>query len=290
MKEPATDVSGLTTRPKQVPLPSPLDGKAAPGVTRPAQGTENGRAGVLGDAIAKRIGDRLLAESRILVLAPHADDETFACGGTIAKAKALGGEVFVVCVSVGDLDMYGADEPRVSGRRRIEELAEAMAVLGVDGHDVLFTDAERHMRLDALPRRDLVALFERDSRYAIDRIRPDLLILPSRCSNQDHDAVFRAGFTACRPGLPEAKAFVGAVLSADQPQLCWSPETFKPNLYVDISDFLDVKLAAHACHASQLRPPPHHGSVENLERLARLRGAEVSLEAAEAFVCHRLLC
>jgi LmbE family N-acetylglucosaminyl deacetylase len=273
-----------------VPLPSPLDGETAPGVTRHARGTENGRARVAGDAITKSIGDRLLAESRILVLAPHADDETFACGGTIAKAKALGGEVFVVCVSVGDLEMYGADEPLVSGQRRADELAAAMTVLGVDGYDILFRDGERHMRLDALPRRDLVALIERDGRYAIDRIRPDVVILPSRCSNQDHDAVFRAGFTACRPGLREAKPFAGAVLSADQPQLCWSPEAFKPNLYVDISDFLDVKLAAHGCHASQLRPLPHHGSLENLERLARLRGAEVSLEAAEAFVCHRLLC
>jgi LmbE family N-acetylglucosaminyl deacetylase len=237
-----------------------------------------------------RIGDRLLAGSRILVLAPHADDETFACGGTIAKAKELGGEIFVVCVSVGDLEMYGTDEPLVSGERRVDELAAAMAVLGVDGHDVLFTDSERHMRLDALPRRDLVALFEREGRYAIDRIRPDVVILPARCSNQDHDAVFRAGFTACRPQLPEAKPFVAAVLSADQPQLCWSPEVFKPNLYVDISAFLNVKLAAHACHSSQLRPTPHHGSLENLERLARLRGAEVSVEAAEAFFCHRLLC
>ncbi|RDI76271.1 putative protein LmbE-like [Gaiella occulta] len=237
-----------------------------------------------------KIAADLLAASRILVLAPHADDETFACGGTIAKAKALGAEVFVVCVSVGDIEMYGADEPVVTARRRADEFAAAMALLGVDGHEILFRDSERHMRLDALPRRDLVALIEREGRYAIDRLCPDVVILPSRCSNQDHDAVFRAGFTACRPHLPEDKPFVSAVLAADQPQLCWSPETFKPNVYVDISAFLELKLKAHACHASQLRPAPHHGSLENLERLARLRGAEVSVEAAEAFFCHRFLC
>lgn len=235
-------------------------------------------------------GSGFLAGRRILVLAPHPDDETFACGGTIAKAKALGAEVFVVCVSVGDLAMYGSDEAVVTARRRAAEFAAAMALLEVDGHEILFRDSERHMRLDAVPRRDLVALIERDGRYALDRIRPDVLILPSPCSNQDHDAVFRAGFTACRPHLPEFKPFVSFVLSADQPQLCWSPETFKPNFYVDISAFLERKLQAHACHASQLRPAPHHGSIENLERLARLRGAEVSVEAAEAFFCHRFLC
>jgi LmbE family N-acetylglucosaminyl deacetylase len=236
------------------------------------------------------IDDGFLAGARVLVIAPHADDETFTCGGTIAKAKALGAEVFVVCVSIGDLAMYGTVDPLVPGHRRAAELDEAMAVLGVDGYDVLFDDAERHLRLDALPRRDLVALLERDGRYAIDRVRPDVIVLPSPCSNQDHEAVFRAGFTACRPQLPEAKPFVPVVLAADQPQLCWSPETFKPNFYVDISEFLDLKLKAHGCHVSQLRPPPHHGSLENLEHLARVRGSEVSVDAAEAFFCHRFLC
>jgi LmbE family N-acetylglucosaminyl deacetylase len=246
---------------------------------------QGGGAGVRG-----HIGDGLLDSVRILVIVPHADDETFMCGGTIAKAKSLGSEVFVVCVSVGDLAMYGADEPVVAGGRRAGELDQAMAVLEVDGFEILFDDAVRHMRLDALPRRDLVALLEREGRYAIDRVRPDVVILPSPCSNQDHEAVFRAGFVACRPQLREAKPFVPVVLAADQPQLCWSPDTFKPNVYVDISEFLEIKLKAHACHASQLRPPPHHGSLENVERLARLRGTEVSVEAAEAFSCHRMVC
>lgn len=236
------------------------------------------------------IGDGLLRGARVLVIAPHADDETYGCGGTIAKAKALGGDVFVVCVSVGDLAMYGTDEAMVPGSRRAGELDAAMSVLGVDGYDVLFDDPDRHMRLDAVPRRDLVTLLERDGRYAIDRLRPDVLILPAPCSNQDHDAVFHAGFTACRPHLPCDKHFVPVVLSADQPQLCWSPESFKPNAWVDITDFLDLKLKAHSCHVSQLRPPPHHGSLENLERLARLRGAEIAVEAAEAFACHRFVC
>ena len=46
------------------------------------------------------------SEAAILILAPHADDETYGCAGTIAKAKALGAEVYVVVVTVGDLDHY----------------------------------------------------------------------------------------------------------------------------------------------------------------------------------------
>jgi LmbE family N-acetylglucosaminyl deacetylase len=231
--------------------------------------------------------DALLAKSRLLVIAPHPDDETFGCGGLIAKTVSLGGHVFVMVVSAGDLTHYDEVHRDVKGSTRQEELAASLTVLGVQDYCILYTDTHSHMRLDAIPRRDLVAEIERESPLAIDRIHPDIVVLPAISYNQDHEAVFKAGFTACRPGLPSVRPVVKGVLSCDAPQLAWNWEPFHPNVYVDISAHLETKLKAHACHKSQLRPAPHHGSLENLKRLARLRGAEVSLEAAEAFYCHR---
>jgi LmbE family N-acetylglucosaminyl deacetylase len=228
-----------------------------------------------------------LAHKRLLVIAPHADDETFGCGGTIAKAKALGSEVFVIVVSVGNLAHYDQTYHHVSGDTRAGEFADAMRVLGVDGHTILFHDAETHMRVDRIPRRDLVAQIERESELSIERTQPDVILLPAVSFNQDHEAVFKAVFAACRPHLPSDKAFARLVLAYDQPQLAWNHTPFHPNFYVDISDFLERKLAAYACHRSQVRPDPHHASLENVERLARLRGSEVSVRAAEAFYCHR---
>jgi LmbE family N-acetylglucosaminyl deacetylase len=233
--------------------------------------------------------DDFWAGQRLLVIVPHPDDEAYGCAGTVAKVKAAGGRVYVMVGSVGDLRHYSTEHPVVTAARRKEELAAAMEVLGVDGYEILFEDSDRHMRLDAVPRRDLVTLIEREARYAIDRVRPTAVILPHPSYNQDHEALFRAGFAACRPHLPEDKPFVKLVLSCDAPQLCWSPVPFQPNFYVDVSEFLEVKLRALRCHASQLRPPPHHGSLENAERLARLRGAEVCVQAAEAFTCYRLV-
>ena len=249
---------------------------------------------------------------RLLVLAPHPDDETFGCGGLMAKVKAEGGEVYVIVASLADLRHYGMPArapaavgagsgpgdlpaPRgrgralVTGAERAGELDQAMALLRVDGYEVLFTDADTHLRLDAIPRRDLVACIERDARYAIDKIAPTVLILPEVSYNQDHEALFMAGFTACRPHLAEDKPFVRLVLSCDAPQLGWNLHPFHPNFYVDITEHLETKLRAHACHRSQLKPSPHCASLENLERLARLRGAEVSVAAAEAYRCHRLV-
>jgi len=261
---------------------------------------------------------------RMLVLAPHADDETIGCGGLIAKIKAAGGEVFVIVATIGDLSQYGVaragnaarhravsaagkkgprvrtaprageangerSQTMVSGAERTKELDQAMRVLGVDGYEVLFTDPDTHLRLDAMPRRDLIAQIEREARYSIDKIEPTVLVLPETSYNQDHEVLFKAGFAACRPHLSSQKPFVQIVLACDAPQLGWNTRAFHPNFYVDITPYLDAKLRAYACHRSQLKAPPHHASLEHLERLARLRGAEVSVGAAEAFRCLRLL-
>lgn len=223
------------------------------------------------------------------MISPHADDETFGCGGTMARAKALGAEVYVMVVSVANLTHYSSEFTHVSGTRRTSEFDEAMKVIGVDGTDILYTDDNVHLRVDVLPRRDLVAKIERDSPLAIDRLKPDVLFFPAVSYNQDHEAVYKAVYAACRPHLPSDKPFVRAVLCYDQPQLSWNPARFTPNIYVDITEYLETKLKAFRCHASQLRPDPHHASVENVERLARLRGSEVSVTAAEAFECHRFL-
>lgn len=226
---------------------------------------------------------------RVLVLAPHPDDEAFGCAGTIARVKAAGGAVFVMVGSVGDLQQYTDGSPVITSGTRSEEMDRAMSLLGVDGYEILFSDTERHMRLDALPQRELIGLIERDGRYAIDRVRPSVLILPAPTYNQDHEAMFKAGFAACRPHLRQHKAFVNLVLSCEGPQMGWSATPAHPNFYVDISEYLNVKLDALACHASQMRPEPHHASIKNVERLARIRGAEIAVDAAEAFVCHRMV-
>jgi len=107
--------------------------------------------------------DDLLARSRTLVIAPHPDDETYGCGGLIARARAGGGQVYVMVVSAGDLQHYDEERSHVAVSRRQSELAESMRVLGVEDYCILFTDSHTHMRLDAVPRRDLLDEIERSS-------------------------------------------------------------------------------------------------------------------------------
>ncbi len=233
--------------------------------------------------------DNFFSQERLLVIAPHADDETIGCGGLIARVKAAGGQAFVQVLTVGDLDHYDGKDHLVAGNTRESELAEAMTVLNVDDWEILIKDSDLHLRLDHIPRRDLINLFERDSRLAIDNIRPTMIAIPAPSFNQDHEAVYKAAITACRPHLATLKPFQRLVLVADSPQLAWNPHAFKPNFYVDISDCLNLKLEAFSKHVSQQRPSPHMGSLEALRLLAEWRGREISVGAAEAYDCLRFV-
>lgn len=233
--------------------------------------------------------DAFLAQQRLLVIAPHADDECFGCGGTMARIKHLGGEVYVIVCSVGNLKHYSTGNGLVTGETREAELAEVMRFLQVDDWDVLYRDAETHLRLDSIPRRDLIAKFERESKLGLDRLKPTMLAIPVGSYNQDHEAVFRAAFTAARPGVPSIKPFQRIVLGYDNTSLFWSleREKFHPNFYVDITEFLDKKLQALSMHRSQMRDPIHHSSLQNVEYTARVRGREISVEAAEGYMVFR---
>ncbi|MBI4229825.1 MAG: PIG-L family deacetylase [Planctomycetes bacterium] len=235
------------------------------------------------------IDDSFLARQRLLVIAPHADDEVAGAGGLMWRVKEAGGEVFVMVLSIGNLDHYDNKDGMVASRTRRDELADAMNLLKVDDFDVVLDDDHLHLRLDTLPRRDLVHHIERGSRLATDKVQPTMVVLPAPSYNQDHEALYFAGITACRPHLATMKAFQRFVLVADAPQLAWGSQPFHPNFYVDISGCLDRKLEAFRCHRSQQRPSPHQGGADAIEFLARARGREISVEAAEAFSCMRFV-
>lgn len=239
----------------------------------------------------QKFGDKFLANQTLLVISPHADDEAFGCAGTIAKIKDLGGKVYIMVMSIGDLKHYDGRKEKVGKETRRSEFMKTAEFLKVDDYDIVIDDTEKHLRLDSMPRRDLIGLIERESKVAIDRVKPTMVALPAISYNQDHCAVFHAGFTACRPHLPEIKHFPQIVLAYDNPTLFWNVERekFHPNFYVDITKYIDKKLRALSLHKSQLKSRLHHCSMNTLETLVRLRGREISVEAAEAFMCYRFV-
>ena len=222
-----------------------------------------------------------LNDERILIISPHPDDETFGCSGLILKAKSLGSIVSVVLVSVATVDQYVKDgKEKITYKKRVNEFESAMQYLEVDEFLIL-DHKDVHSKLDTIPRVDLINEFEAQIRA----FKPSLVILPAISYHQDHEAVFNAGFTACRPCFDTIKSVWGY----NSLGITWSldRDKFHPNIYIDISDYIDKKLEAISLYKSQLRPAPHHCNAENFKVLAQTTGREVGVNYAESFVCYR---
>lgn len=221
---------------------------------------------------------------RVLVVAPHADDETLGVGGTMARFAAEGRDV-TVAVMTGEGEGPHPFLTAQAVKTVRAECAQAMAVLGVTR--TLFRDLPSTM-LDAMPQFEV----NRAAAEIVDEVRPDLVFLPFEHDlHRDHEILNYAFRVALRPHLP-ANRRAHAVLSyetATETHL-QSPHlrpSFEPNVWIDISDHLDRKLDALSRYRSQIPPAPGLRSLESLRALAVWRGAQIGVRAAEAFMLHR---
>lgn len=234
--------------------------------------------------------NEFLSQQTLLIISPHPDDECFGCAGTISKIKSLGGKVYVIVVTVGDSKYYNSEQKSsILANERITEFENAMRFLGVDKHTILFRDEQTHERLDSLPRRSLVEAFEQTCDLSFDKIRPTIVAIPAISYNQDHEAVFRAAFTACRPGARGIRYTVPIVVTYENTSLTWLPanEKFHPQLYVDISDHVDKKVSSLGFYKSQIKDGLHLSNIDNVRNAAYVRGREISVEAAECYAIYR---
>lgn len=217
---------------------------------------------------------------RVLVVAPHADDEAMGCAGLLAKLAEHDCDVHVLYMAVDGFHHYGLDR-RTTYEERLEEI-QAVAELLSCSYEIAYGDRDLIEKLDTLPKRELVNFFE----AALNEHRPDLLLLPYGDDyDQDHVATFETAFAAARP-IAEVfgKWLVPHVMTYEMTKINWSagPQR-RPVAYCDISAHLDTKQEAIRRYETQFRPSPHIRSPESVEALASVRGKEVGVEYAEAF-------
>jgi len=65
-------------------------------------------------------------------------------------------------------------------------------------------------------------------------------------------------------------------------------EPFSPNVYIDITDYIDIKKQVLEVYSEEMRQPPHSRSIDNALRLNALRGNSVGMDYAEAFELIRM--
>lgn len=212
---------------------------------------------------------------KILVIAPHPDDEVLGLGGTIARYASQGHEVTVCIVTKGVLPLF--DEQSVQRTRA--ECRRADKLLGVK--ETVFLDFPAAM-LEDVPRHELNdAILQ-----TVRRTEPDEVYIPHRGDMQlDHKMVVDAAMVALRPKYEHVvkRIYAYETLSETGWDVPNTVNEFIPTVYEDISAYLDKKLEALSQFESQLAEYPNPRSLQAVRALAMFRGATVNVAAAEAF-------
>ncbi len=222
--------------------------------------------------------------NKIIVIAPHADDEVLGCGATMAKFAAQGDNVIVIIATNA---AKGAPE-LYSEKGTINVRAEAKAahsILGVK--KTIFMDFPAPA-LNAYPSYKISLEFLK----VFDELNPTHLFLPHPFDlHEDHKSIYHSALVAARPqgSLKIPCIYCYETLSETE----WGPtqykNTFCPNYFVNVADFYTQKIESMKCYKSQLKEKPHSRSIEGLTALANFRGATIGVEKAEAFSIERLI-
>jgi len=217
--------------------------------------------------------------NKILVIAPHGDDEVLGCGATISKLVKEGNEVYVlICTnaSVGAPELFSVD---IIKQIRAEALA---AHRMLDVKETFFLDFPAPM-LDQYPRYKM----SNEISAVIKRTSVDTVYIPHRGDcHKDHAIIHDCAMVACRPMANCIVKHVYAYETLSETE--WgepvAADFFVPVKYNTFTaEEFAAKLEAMNCFKSQLYPFPASRSLEAIEALAKYRGCTVSAERAEAF-------
>jgi N-acetylglucosamine malate deacetylase 1 len=217
---------------------------------------------------------------KILVIAPHPDDEVLGCGGTIKKYSNNGDKIYLCIVTKA----YLPDWTEKFLKEREKEIVKSNNVLGI--RKTIFLGLPT-VKLDTVPQKKLNDLILN----CLNKIKPDLVFIPHGGDiHKDHRLVFESSMVAVRPkpGSSVKKVLSYEVLSETEWSYSFSKkEIFIPNVYVDISKTIKEKNKAMSCYKTELKKYPHPRSLKAIVALAQKRGAESGFKAAEAFMLIR---
>jgi len=228
-----------------------------------------------------------MVELKVLVIAAHPDDEVYGVGGTMVKHVQKGDEVYVCMLTEGVTTQYRNTMNKISLHELIKqkkkESLRAAKILGIK--KIFFFDLP-DMKLNTIPHPEINQPIEE----CIATLLPEIVYTHHWGDvNKDHRLAFESTMVAVRPGL---KSSIKKVLIYETPSSSeWNApiltNQFLPNVFVDISDVLDLKIQAMKAYKSELRPFPHPRSIEAVTTYAKKRGLEVGKEVVECFMLIR---
>lgn len=212
---------------------------------------------------------------KVVILTPHPDDETLGCGGTLLKHINQGDKVYWVIIT--EMGNCFAQEKKINRSKEIKTVAstykfEKTIELGFET-----------ATLDKVPDGELIGKISE----VFQEIRPNILYVPYPGDiHSDHKAVFDATMACTKwfryPSVEKVLAY--ETLSETDFMINPDANCFRPNVFINIANYLDKKIEIMKVYDSEISEFPFPRSEKAIKSLAYVRGAASGFEAAEAFM------
>jgi LmbE family N-acetylglucosaminyl deacetylase len=219
----------------------------------------------------------------VLVISTHPDDETLGCAGTLLKHRAEGSKLFWLIVTA-------ASDPRwpkeVINRKsaEVETVAQALEV------EQFFKLGFPTAGLDRVPLDELIGRVKE----VVSKVKPETVYLVHGGDiHTDHQAVFKATMSVLKPfymtELGVRRILCYETLSSTEAAPPRQDQVFLPNVFSDISNYLESKIDIMNLYETEVHADPLPRGPSAIRALARYRGATIGVEYAEAFQMMREL-
>jgi N-acetylglucosamine malate deacetylase 1 len=213
----------------------------------------------------------------VLVVAVHPDDESLGAGGALLRHKAQGDQIHWLILTCPMASAGYSDEYIENRKRTIEQVAQAYGFNSV-------TELK-------LPATGLAEISEKTLVQAVSEtfssIAPNIVYTPFHSDvHGDHKAAFTAVYSCTKPfryPFIEKVLMIETISETDQ-AVAIPAFSFVPNVFIDITPYLEHKLEILELYKTEMHPPPFPRSLEAVRALARVRGATIQAHYAEAFM------
>ncbi len=216
--------------------------------------------------------------NKVLIIAVHPDDETLGCGGTIFKHQAQGDEIYWLIVTGPIKGDHPAFTDEFIAKR--DALVDRVAV---------FYGFNETIKLNFPPQKlhtvDLKDIILKIS-DTMNRIRPDTIYMMfNNDVHSDHRVTFEAAYSCTKSfRYPFIKRIMMIeALSETEFAISLPATSFIPNVYVDITPYIDKKLEVMSMYEGEIMQEPYPRSLSSIKALARVRGSRAGVMYAEAF-------